>query len=102
MKFSTTTIDTIANKSFTFIKKELDESNWMQYVDENKLLFYMKNGKPYVVQHEQSPGNFQSRAVQSILATSNIQEAIHIIGSDPFALINEEKGNFIGYITQHH
>lgn len=102
MKFSTITIDSIMNTSFICIDKELNESNWMQYVEENKKIFYIKNGNPYVVHHEQMSSDFQSTMVKAILCNSNIQEALHIIGRDPIALIKDEKGTFIGYITQHH
>src|SRR5690625_5195595 len=102
MKFSTITIDSIMNTSFIYIDKELDESNWMQYVEDNKKLFFIKNGNPYVVHHDTLANNFQSKVVKTILCNSNIQEALDIIGSDPIALIKDEKGTFIGYITQHH
>jgi len=101
MKFSTTTIDSVLNRSFKLIKKELNEANWQNYVDDKNKLFYLKDSSPYVVTSEKSSNTFSSLAVKTISFKSNLEKAINIIGSDPVGLIRGEDNEFIGYITQH-
>src|SRR5690625_2287431 len=87
MKFSTTTIDSVLNRSFKLIKKELNEANWQNYVDDKNKLFYLKDSSPYVVTSEKSSNTFSSLAVKTISFKSNLEKAINIIGSDPVGFI---------------
>ncbi|MBO1002526.1 sigma-54 interaction domain-containing protein [Pseudogracilibacillus auburnensis] len=99
MNFSTTTIESIVNRSFQLIEEEINVSKRKEYFNDLEKLFFLKNGTPFIVHIQNSTNTYSTTPVKAISGKCQLNKAVNILGNDQIALVENEENEYIGYIT---